>query len=108
MPPLMGATAFLMASFLGVSYLHIVAVGFLPAFLFYLTLAFSVYWRTAEHVSFDSTVFIKGETWSKADWAKLLPLVLSVGVLFTRLTLLIPMKRACIESIFIFIIAIPL
>ncbi|MDB4443837.1 TRAP transporter fused permease subunit [bacterium] len=105
MPPLMGATAFLMASFLGVSYLHIVAVGFLPAFLFYVTLAFSVYWRTAEQMSGDSVAFIEEATWSKEDWLKLLPLFLSVGVLFTRLTLLTPMMRACIESIFVFIIA---
>lgn len=105
MPPLMGATAFLMASFLGVSYLHIVAVGFLPALLFYLTLAFSVYWRTAEQMSGDSSVFIEEATWSRKDWLNLAPLFLSVGVLFTRLTMLVPMMRACIESIFIFIIA---
>ncbi len=105
MPPLMGATAFLIASFLGVSYLHIVVVGFLPAFLFYLALAFSVYWRTAGHVSLDSTAFIKEDAWSKEDWIKLLPLILSVGVLFTRLTLLTPMMRACIEGVFVFVIA---
>lgn len=105
MPPLMGATAFLIASFLGVSYLHVVVVGFLPAFLFYFTLAISVYWRTADHVSLDSADFIYGESWSMADWAKLLPLVLSVGVLFVRLTLLTPMMRACIESLFVFIVA---
>jgi TRAP transporter 4TM/12TM fusion protein len=105
MPPLMGATAFLIASFLGVSYLHIVVVGFLPAFLFYLALAFSVYWRTAEHVSLDSIAFMEEDTWSKEDWIKLLPLVLSVAVLFARLTLLVPMMRACIEGVFVFVIA---
>lgn len=105
MPPLMGATAFLMASFLGVSYLHIAVVGFLPAFLFYLTLACSVYWRTAEKVSFDAISFLEDDTWSKEDWVKLVPLFVSVGLLFTRLTLLIPMMRACIEGIFVFILS---
>jgi TRAP transporter 4TM/12TM fusion protein len=105
MPPVMGATAFLMASFLGVSYLHIVAVGFLPAVLFYLTLACSVYWRTAESVSFDAVSFGQDASWSKEDWARLVPLFLSVGVLFTRLTLLVPMMRACIEGIFVFVVS---
>jgi TRAP transporter 4TM/12TM fusion protein len=105
MPPLMGATAFLIASFLGVSYLHIAVVGFLPALLFYLTLAFSVYWRTAEDISFDAVSFLEHATWSKEDWVRLVPLILSVGVLFTRLTLLIPMMRACIEGIFVFVVS---
>lgn len=104
MPPLMGATAFLMASFLGVSYLHIVAIGFLPALLFYMTLAFSVYCRTAEYVSGNEASFVEIESWSKEDWLKLAPLALSVGVLFVRLALLTPMMTACIEGIFVYIL----
>jgi TRAP transporter 4TM/12TM fusion protein len=42
MPPIMGAVAFIMASFLGVPYSEIVIAAFLPALLFYLALLFQV------------------------------------------------------------------
>jgi TRAP transporter 4TM/12TM fusion protein len=42
MPPVMGAVAFIMASFLGVPYADIIVAAFLPALLFYLALLFQV------------------------------------------------------------------
>ncbi|MGC8810698.1 MAG: TRAP transporter large permease subunit, partial [bacterium] len=42
MPPIMGAAAFVMASYLGKYYWQIVVVGFLPAFIFYATVALAV------------------------------------------------------------------
>lgn len=42
MPPVMGAVAFIMASFLGVPYAEVMIAAFLPALLFYLTLLFQV------------------------------------------------------------------
>lgn len=42
MPPIMGAVAFIMASFLGVPYSEIIIAAFLPALLFYLALLFQV------------------------------------------------------------------
>jgi TRAP transporter 4TM/12TM fusion protein len=42
MPPVMGAVAFIMASFLGVPYSDVVVAAFLPAVLFYLALLFQV------------------------------------------------------------------
>ncbi len=42
MPPIMGAVAFIMASFLGVPYSEIMIAAFLPALLFYLALLFQV------------------------------------------------------------------
>jgi TRAP transporter 4TM/12TM fusion protein len=42
MPPVMGAVAFIMASFLGVPYSDIIIAAFLPALLFYLALIFQV------------------------------------------------------------------
>ncbi len=42
MPPIMGAGAFVMANLTGISYLQIVAVAFLPAFLYFLGIAFYV------------------------------------------------------------------
>ncbi len=43
MPPIMGAAAFLMASFVGVPYFEIAKAGFIPAILFFLSMVFMVY-----------------------------------------------------------------
>jgi TRAP transporter 4TM/12TM fusion protein len=43
MPPVMGIAAFLMAEFLGVDYFDVVARGWVPALIYYLTVATSVY-----------------------------------------------------------------
>jgi TRAP transporter 4TM/12TM fusion protein len=42
MPPVMGAGAFIMATYTQISYLTIIAVAFLPAFLYFLGIAFYV------------------------------------------------------------------
>ncbi|MCB1786932.1 MAG: TRAP transporter fused permease subunit [Gammaproteobacteria bacterium] len=42
MPPIMGAGAFVMASYTQIPYTHIVAVSFLPALLYFLSVAFFV------------------------------------------------------------------
>jgi TRAP transporter 4TM/12TM fusion protein len=49
MPPIMGAVAFIMASFLGVPYSEIIIAAFLPALLFYLALLFQVDIYAASH-----------------------------------------------------------
>jgi len=46
MPPIMGAAAFIMAEITGTSYLTIIVVGFLPALLFYGTVAIGVHLTT--------------------------------------------------------------
>jgi TRAP transporter 4TM/12TM fusion protein len=43
MPPIMGASAFLMAEFLGVPYIKIAIMGALPAILYFMGVSFSVY-----------------------------------------------------------------
>ncbi len=43
MPPVMGIAAFLMAEFLGVDYFDVVARGWAPALIYYITVAVSVY-----------------------------------------------------------------
>ena len=50
MPPIMGATAFIMASFLGVSYLHVAVAALVPSVLFYLTLFMQIDAYAARHV----------------------------------------------------------
>ena len=43
MPPVMGIAAFLMAEFLGVDYFEVVARGWVPALIYYITVSTSVY-----------------------------------------------------------------
>jgi len=52
MPPIMGATAFIMAEFLGISYLKVAMYALLPAILYYLAVFLSVHFeakRTGMH-----------------------------------------------------------
>jgi TRAP transporter 4TM/12TM fusion protein len=45
MPPIMGAAAFVMAEFLGVSYLHVAAAALIPAALYFLAVFMSVHFE---------------------------------------------------------------
>lgn len=49
MPPVMGVSAFLMAEFLGRSYFDVVARGYVPALIYYATVAVSVYLLAVRH-----------------------------------------------------------
>jgi TRAP transporter 4TM/12TM fusion protein len=49
MPPVMGVAAFLMAEFLGKSYFDVVARGYVPALIYYITVAVSVYLLALRH-----------------------------------------------------------
>ncbi|HSE94669.1 MAG TPA: TRAP transporter fused permease subunit, partial [Methylomirabilota bacterium] len=49
MPPVMGATAFVMASILGIPYLQVAVAAAIPSFLFYLSLYFQVDAYAARH-----------------------------------------------------------
>ena len=49
MPPVMGIAAFLMAEFLGVDYFDVVARGWVPALIYYATVATSVYLLAVHH-----------------------------------------------------------
>jgi TRAP transporter 4TM/12TM fusion protein len=49
MPPVMGIAAFLMAEFLGVDYFDVVARGWVPALIYYITVAVSVYLLGVKH-----------------------------------------------------------
>ena len=49
MPPVMGIAAFLMAEFLGVDYFDVVARGWVPALIYYATVATSVYLLACRH-----------------------------------------------------------
>lgn len=49
MPPIMGAAAFIMAEFLGISYSKIILAAVIPAFLYYLAVGTMVHLEAAKH-----------------------------------------------------------
>jgi TRAP transporter 4TM/12TM fusion protein len=78
MPPVMGIAAFLMAEFLGVDYFEVVARGWAPALIYYVTVAISVYLlaiRFRTHMVIDRNA--KRLSWR--DKANLGAFVLAVG-----------------------------
>jgi TRAP transporter 4TM/12TM fusion protein len=63
MPPIMGISAFLMADFLGVSYFDVVARGYAPAIIYFISIAIAVYllsvrFRTGTNVAVPSESFV--------------------------------------------------
>ena len=77
MPPVMGVSAFLMAEFLGKSYFEVVARGYVPALIYYATVAVSVYLLALRH----RTGVAKGafETLTSRDLANLAAFVAVIG-----------------------------
>jgi TRAP transporter 4TM/12TM fusion protein len=63
MPPVMGVTAFLMAEFLGKSYFEVVARGYVPALIYYATVAISVYLLALRHRTRQVTGLYQKITW---------------------------------------------
>jgi TRAP transporter 4TM/12TM fusion protein len=85
MPPIMGAAAFVMAEFLGVSYLHVAAAALIPAVLYFFAVFMAVHFEAKR-------TGLKGLP--RADLPRLgevvrerghlfLPLVIIIGVLFS-------------------------
>jgi TRAP-type uncharacterized transport system fused permease subunit len=64
MPPVMGIAAFLMAEFLGVDYFDVVARGWVPALIYYISVATSVYLLA----TFHHTHIVIDPTAKKLDW----------------------------------------
>jgi TRAP transporter 4TM/12TM fusion protein len=69
MPPVMGVAAFLMAEFLGKSYFDVVARGYVPAIIYYVTVALSVYLLAVRHRM--RVVAISFEELGWRDWVNL-------------------------------------
>src|ERR1051325_5270535 len=63
MPPVMGVAAFLMAEFLGKSYFDVVARGYVPALIYYATVAVSVYLLALRHRTRQITGSYQTLTW---------------------------------------------
>ena len=85
MPPVMGAGAFLMATYTGESYLTIIAVAAVPALLYFLSVAFHVRIAALQHglTREDTTATGTGIT---TGWPVLLPIALLVALLIAGFT----------------------
>jgi TRAP transporter 4TM/12TM fusion protein len=80
MPPIMGAAAFVMAEFLGVSYLKVAAFALLPALLYYLAVFMAVHFEAKR-------LGLKGLP--RADLPRLRVVLLERGHLFLPLVVII-------------------
>jgi TRAP transporter 4TM/12TM fusion protein len=69
MPPVMGVSAFLMAEFLGRSYFDVVARGYVPALIYYATVAVSVYLLAVRYRTRVVAISFDALTWR--DWVNL-------------------------------------
>ena len=95
MPPIMGAGAFVMASYTQISYLTIIAVSALPALLYYLTV---IYFVRIEANRLGIKVDKKGDhesIWNvvKGGWHFIIPLMVLVGLLVVGYT---PIRAAAV------------
>ncbi len=82
MPPIMGAAAFVMASYLGKYYWQIVVVGFLPAFIFYACVALAVYIYSRQFLEIRAEVATEELRMSQmSKWEKIQGLPLLVAIL---------------------------
>jgi TRAP transporter 4TM/12TM fusion protein len=98
MPPIMGAGAFVMASYTQISYLHIIAMSVLPALLFYLTVMFFVRIeakrlglhadKQGEHESIRKVL--------RTGWHFIIPLSVLVGLLIAGYT---PIRAAAVAIV---------
>lgn len=85
MPPIMGAAAFVMAEFLGVSYLKVAAFALLPAVLYYLAVFMAVHFEAKR-------IGLKGLP--KADLPRMKTVLLERGHLFLPLVLIVAVLMA--------------
>jgi TRAP transporter 4TM/12TM fusion protein len=77
MPPVMGVSAFLMAEFLGRSYFDVVARGYAPALVYYITVAVSVYLLAIRYRTKVVALSFERLTWP--DWVNLAAFLAVIG-----------------------------
>jgi len=85
MPPIMGAAAFVMAAFLGVSYLTVAAYALVPAILYYLAVFMAVHFE-AKRLGLEGLPREECPRLAEVLWSRghlFLPLILLVAVLLS-------------------------
>ncbi len=95
MPPIMGAGAFVLASYTQIPYLHIIAVSALPALLFYLTVIFFVRIEAKRLGLLADKAGDHESIWLvvKQGWHFIIPLAVLVGLLVAGYT---PIRAAAV------------
>ncbi|HZD91726.1 MAG TPA: TRAP transporter fused permease subunit [Pseudolabrys sp.] len=95
MPPVMGIAAFLMAEYLSVDYFQVVARGWVPALIYYITVAVSVY-LLATHYHTRMIIDRKAQNLNWRDKVNLGAFVFVVGglVALMAITFMAPMFAA--------------
>jgi TRAP transporter 4TM/12TM fusion protein len=112
MPPIMGSTAFLMASFLGVSYGEVMIHGFIPALLFYGVFAYSVYLVSQTYIAsqdIGSDIEIEKQLmevkFTVHDFVNLIPLLLSIATICISLVIIqLEILQAALYGILTFLL----
>lgn len=104
MPPIMGAGAFVMASYTQIPYLHIVSVSLLPALLYFLTVAFFVRIEArCRNVSVDSDDEASSTIEAlKSGWHFIVPLAVLVASLVIGYT---PVRSATFAVIAVIVVS---
>jgi hypothetical protein len=105
MPPIMGISAFLMADFLGQSYFEVVARGYAPALIYFVSVVLAVYLLSI-HYRTDKPVDLPG---GKFDWTDGVNLAVFAGVV-TALIGLMGFRNTppMIAALNVFLVAAPL
>ena len=88
MPPVMGAGAFVLASYTQISYLQVIAASALPALLYFLTVSCFVRIE-AKRLGLTAAAAAGGETFSEVmrqGWHFMLPLAVLIGLLLAGRT----------------------
>lgn len=84
LPPVMGAVAFLMAEMTGIPYSKIAVAAALPAILYFITLAVSVYLQANKRgIEADKDKILNAKEIMKDGWIYLVPLVVLIYTLLS-------------------------
>jgi TRAP transporter 4TM/12TM fusion protein len=104
MPPIMGISAFLMADFLNVGYFDVVARGYVPAIVYFVSIAIGVYLLSVHHQT-GRTVALPGGAFDWGDGVNLAAFALVVLGLVGLMGLLnVPPMTA---ALYAFVAAVP-
>jgi TRAP transporter 4TM/12TM fusion protein len=106
MPPMMGISAFLMADFLGVSYFEVVARGYVPAIIYFVTVSLSVYLLSIRHKIAGGSGFSHGGSFHWGDSVNLMGFLLVVGSLVGLMAA--ANLAAMTAALYVFLVAAPL
>jgi len=94
MPPIMGAGAFIMAQWTQISYLHIVAVAFIPAIMYFVSVAFFIHLRARKRglTPMAKEDLPKVREVLREGWNFFIPIAVLIGLLMIGYT---PTFAAC-------------